>query len=151
MIFILIFPFIPDTPHYFVTRGDRHRAIQSLEFLRQKDSDEVGEELDEIETSVAESMSHRARIIDVFRGRANLIGKITFTYIFYTIIITYFFSSSDRCWIDLLPEFLWYRRSFILLRDDFQEGWKLIKFSNSNNSHWISHVSLVMYHTVLCR
>lgn len=78
MIFILIFPLIPDTPHYFITKGDRLRAIKSLEFLRQKDSNGVSEELEEIEISVAESMSHRARIFDVFRGRANLIGNISF-------------------------------------------------------------------------
>lgn len=78
VIFVVTFAFIPDSPHYYVSKGLRHKAIKSLKFLRHKSSDDVSEELEEIETSVAQSLSHRATIFDVFRGRANLTGKLNF-------------------------------------------------------------------------
>lgn len=75
---MVTFAFMPDTPHYYVAKGLRHEAIKSLKYLREKSDDDVSEELREIEESVVESMSHRAGITDVFRGRANLIGNFEF-------------------------------------------------------------------------
>lgn len=66
---------MPDTPHYYLSKGSRQRAINSLKYLRGKSADSVMEELNEIQASVTESMSHRAGFADVFKGRANLIGK----------------------------------------------------------------------------
>lgn len=67
--------FMPDTPHYFVTKGDRTKAIESLRYLRMKSGDDVKDELLEIQASVDESLSHKAGFFDMFRGRANVMGK----------------------------------------------------------------------------
>lgn len=75
VIFIVTFILMPDTPHYYLSKGSRQRAINSLRYLRGKSAEGVAEELDEIQASVLESMSHRAVFTDVFKGRANLIGK----------------------------------------------------------------------------
>lgn len=77
VLFIVIFPFIPDSPHYYITKCDRQAATKSLMFLRQTDANNVSEELEEIELTVVESMNNQASIFDVFRGRANRIGEIS--------------------------------------------------------------------------
>lgn len=66
---------MPDTPHYYLSKGSRERATNSLRYLRGKSAEGVAEELAEIQASVTESMNHRAVFSDVFKGRANLIGK----------------------------------------------------------------------------
>jgi hypothetical protein len=68
VIFIGIFIFLPDSPHYYVTKRERQKAIKALAFLRQSDEVDVMEELVEIEASIAESSQNRAKFVDVFRG-----------------------------------------------------------------------------------
>lgn len=75
VIFIVVFAFMPDTPHYYLSKGLRHKAMKSLKFLREKNSEGVVAEIEEIQSSIIESMSHRRSVLDVFKGRANLIGK----------------------------------------------------------------------------
>lgn len=44
-IFLLSFYFMPESPCYFLLRGDYHAASQSLQILRNKPEEEVKEEL----------------------------------------------------------------------------------------------------------
>lgn len=69
---------MPDTPHFHISKGDRLKATESLQYLRGMGADGVSVELDEIQESVVESMSHRAGFIDIFKGRANIIGEKNF-------------------------------------------------------------------------
>lgn len=73
VIFIAIFSFFPDTPYFYVSKGKREKAIEALMFLRQADEDEVLEELEEIEASLARSSEKTAHLRDIFIG-PNLKG-----------------------------------------------------------------------------
>lgn len=75
VIFVVAFAFIPDSPHYYMSQRNRQKANASLAYLRGKSSESVKQELDEIEASVKEVMSRRANVLDIFKGRANIIGK----------------------------------------------------------------------------
>lgn len=75
MIFIGLFAFMPDTPHFYLSRGNRNGATKALKFLRGKSTADVTEELNEIQESVVEAMSHRAGILEVFKGKANVLGN----------------------------------------------------------------------------
>lgn len=77
IVFIMLFAFMPDTPHFHISSGNRHQATQALKFLRGKNADGVKDELNEIQESVVEAMSHRAGILDVFKGKANVLGEKT--------------------------------------------------------------------------
>jgi hypothetical protein len=73
-IFIFTFIFLPDTAHYLVLKGNRSKAIESLEYFRQQKGDKIMEELEEIEVSV-QAMRHQGGFFDVFKG-ANLKGEV---------------------------------------------------------------------------
>lgn len=75
IVFIVLFAFMPDSPHYHISNGNRHQATKALKFLRGKNADGVKEELDEIQESVVEAMSHRAGVFEVFKGKANFLGE----------------------------------------------------------------------------
>ena len=75
VVFLITFIFMPESPHYFISKGDREGAMKSLQFLREKHSEEILEELDEIEHSVMESKTQKSGVMEVFKG-ANRTGKL---------------------------------------------------------------------------
>lgn len=75
VIFVVTFIFMPDTPHFFISKGNREKAMKSLIFLRGASADDVAKELNEIEESVVESMKFKSGLAELFKGRANLIGR----------------------------------------------------------------------------
>lgn len=74
VIFIATFVFLPDSPHFYVSKGKTEKAIKALMFLRQTNEDGVMEELREIEALVVQSSHNTATFFDVFRG-PNLNGS----------------------------------------------------------------------------
>lgn len=67
---------MPDTPHYHISKGDWSSAVESLKFMRGGGkNDDIMKEIDEIKASVEESLSHRSRFIDIFKGKANVLGN----------------------------------------------------------------------------
>lgn len=75
-IFMVLFAFIcPESPHFFIARGEREKAFKSLGFLRGKSCEDVKGELEEIQASVNESMKHSSSVLDIFRSRANRLGE----------------------------------------------------------------------------
>lgn len=72
LIFIATFMFMPETPHFYLSKGEREAASKSLQFLR---GASVEAELTEIENSVLETMQHKTNLVDLFKERANLSGK----------------------------------------------------------------------------
>jgi hypothetical protein len=72
--FITLFLFMPDTPHFHMTRNNPVKATNALVYLRSYSHD-ISSELEQIETDVAESMNHSNGFLNVFKGRANLLGK----------------------------------------------------------------------------
>lgn len=79
VIFITTFSLMPDSPHYLIARGDRFAAVNALKFLRGGSSgsknEEILKEIDDIKLSVEESMSRKSSLLDMFRGKANLLGE----------------------------------------------------------------------------
>lgn len=68
---------MPDSPHYHIIKKNHAKAKSALIYLRSYDHDIISE-LDQIENDVVESMTHPSGFLDVFRGRANLIGKCAY-------------------------------------------------------------------------
>jgi hypothetical protein len=73
--FVAVFIFMPDTPHFHIIRKNPTKATNALIYLRSCSYD-ITSELDQIEIDVVESMNHN-EFLNVFKGRANLIGKCT--------------------------------------------------------------------------
>ena len=72
---MLTFVLMPDTPHFHLSKRNRQEAVKSLKYLRGKESETVDDELEEIRASLVNSLDHKSNIFDVFRGKANLMGK----------------------------------------------------------------------------
>lgn len=63
---------MPETPTYYITKGRKGDAIESLCFLRGKSSDGVQDELAEITSSVEEALKNKASVMDLFNSKGNL-------------------------------------------------------------------------------
>lgn len=72
--FIITFYFMPDSPHFYITKGRKSDAMKSLQFLRGKSEEGVQEELDMIQASVEESMKNKGSVADVFNNSGNVKG-----------------------------------------------------------------------------
>lgn len=72
ILFTVTFWFMPETPYYYMGKGKREEAAKSLAYLRGKSVAGVKDEIDEIETSVQESMQQQGRFIDLFVNKGNL-------------------------------------------------------------------------------
>lgn len=74
--FVATFFFMPDSPHYYIQKGQEENAVKSLKFLRGKSTEGVQQELDEIRATVEESMKNKATVRDVFSNTANKKGNL---------------------------------------------------------------------------
>lgn len=75
IIFIVAFYFMPDSPHYYVSKGRKADAIKALKFLRGKSAEGVQEELEQIEASVEESMKSKGTLADILNSKGNMKGE----------------------------------------------------------------------------
>jgi MFS family permease len=75
IIFVILFYFMPDSPHYYIAKGRKAEAAKSLMFLRGKSAEGVQEELDGIEASVKESMKQKGTVADIFNNKGNVKGE----------------------------------------------------------------------------
>lgn len=70
--FDVTFFFMPETPAYYISKGEKEKALESLCFLRGKTVDGVQEELHEITTTVEESLKNKGTLMDLFRNPGNV-------------------------------------------------------------------------------
>ncbi|XP_075235591.1 facilitated trehalose transporter Tret1-like isoform X2 [Lycorma delicatula] len=78
VLFILIFPWIPESPYFYLMHKDRESASKALCWLRgDLTKDEVEEELSELEESVNRQMKEKGRFIDLVNTRGNRKALIT--------------------------------------------------------------------------
>lgn len=61
---------MPETPAYYIQKGNKDGAINSLKFLRGKSREGVQDELSIIQTSVDEALKNKGSILDVFKNKA---------------------------------------------------------------------------------
>ncbi|KAF5291214.1 hypothetical protein FQA39_LY14456 [Lamprigera yunnana] len=66
---VLTFSFMPESPYYLLTKGYVHRARRSLQILRC--SNDVEEELTEIEETIKIEYKNKPHLIDLVRTQAN--------------------------------------------------------------------------------
>lgn len=75
---------MPETPHYFIAKGDKENAIKSLRILRGKSREGVHDELAIIQKSVEDSMKNKGSFLEVFKNKASAralficVGSIAF-------------------------------------------------------------------------
>jgi hypothetical protein len=72
ILFLVTFIFMPESPHFYVPKGRKEDAIKSLKFLRGKSTDEVQEELNNIENFNEESKKNKGSIKDLLSSKENL-------------------------------------------------------------------------------
>lgn len=69
---------MPETPHFYISKGRRDDAINSLKFLRGKSTEGVQEECDSIQQSVEEAMKNKGSARDVVSNKGHLKGTKKF-------------------------------------------------------------------------
>lgn len=75
ILFIATFYFMPDSPHFYISKGRKADAIKSLMFLRGKTTEGIQQELDVIQASVVDSMKNKGSVADIFNNAGNVKGK----------------------------------------------------------------------------
>lgn len=75
LLFIATFYFMPDSPHFYISKGRKADAMKALMYLRGKSSEGVQDELDQIQASVEESMKNKGTLADIFNNSGNVKGK----------------------------------------------------------------------------
>lgn len=75
ILFVVTFYFMPDSPHFYISKGRKADAIKSLMFLRGKTTEGIQQELDVIQASVVESMKNKGSVADIFNNAGNVKGK----------------------------------------------------------------------------
>lgn len=75
IVFIITFYFMPDSPHFYISKGRKADAIKALKFLRGKSTEGVQEEMDTITASVEESMKNKGSVADIFNNSGNVKGE----------------------------------------------------------------------------
>ena len=72
VVFLVTFWFMPESPYYYIGKGNREAATKSLAFLRGKSQGAVKEEIEQIEASVEQAMQEKGRLVDLFINSGNL-------------------------------------------------------------------------------
>ncbi len=72
ILFVASLIFMPESSHSYVAKGRKADAIESLKFLRGRSTDEVQEELNNIENFVETSMKNKGSIKDILSSKENL-------------------------------------------------------------------------------
>ncbi|CAO1330813.1 unnamed protein product [Diamesa serratosioi] len=72
VVFAVTFYFMPDSPHFYISKGRKAEAIKSLKYLRGKSTEGIQEELNQIQESVEESMKNKGSAADIFNNKGNL-------------------------------------------------------------------------------
>lgn len=62
---------MPETPQYFIAKGQKEKAISSLQFLRGKTREGVQDEIAIIQKTVEDSMKNKSSFMDVFKNKAS--------------------------------------------------------------------------------
>lgn len=70
IVFAGLFFLMPETPHFYIQKGNKEGAINSLVFLRGKSKEGVQDEYSIIKTEVEEALKNKGSILDVFRNKA---------------------------------------------------------------------------------
>jgi len=71
LLFAATFFFMPESPHYYISKGKKAEALNSLKFLRGKSAEGVQDELNEIQASVEEAMRNPGTIVDIIKSTGN--------------------------------------------------------------------------------
>lgn len=72
VVFAVTFWFMPESPYYYIGKGNREAATKSLAFLRGMSQGAVKEEIEQIEASVQQAMQEKGRLVDLFINSGNL-------------------------------------------------------------------------------
>lgn len=72
IVFDATFFFMPETPAFYIAKGDKDKAAESLSFLRGKTVEGIQEELQEITTTVEDSLKNRGTLVDLLRNKGNV-------------------------------------------------------------------------------
>ncbi|XP_058116663.1 facilitated trehalose transporter Tret1-like [Anopheles ziemanni] len=72
IVFDATFFFMPETPAFYIAKGDKGKAAESLSFLRGMTVEGIQEELQEITTTVEDSLKNRGTLVDLLRNKGNV-------------------------------------------------------------------------------
>lgn len=63
---------MPDSPQFYISKGRKTEALQSLKFLRGKSTEGCQAEFDKMEEEVQESMKNKGSVKDIIGNKGNL-------------------------------------------------------------------------------
>lgn len=72
IVFAVTFFFMPESPMYFLSKGRKEDAINSLKYLRGKSANGVQDELQIMQTTIDDAMKKKSTVADLFNNKANL-------------------------------------------------------------------------------
>lgn len=135
IVFLASFSFMPDSPHFYISKGRKADAIKSLQYLRGKTSEGVQEEFDTISASVEESMKNKGNVGDIFNNKGNLKGE---TFSMHSLWTNFFAigSFNHLGWSRRIPTTFGCQRCAVLQSIDLWKGRKLNRARNSNDLCW---------------
>ncbi|KAK9875829.1 hypothetical protein WA026_009613 [Henosepilachna vigintioctopunctata] len=76
---LLIFPFLPESPHFHLYKGNRKAAEKSLKFLR--GTDDIDEEFKEISEAIERQKTESGRLQDLFTVKSNRKAALIMTFL----------------------------------------------------------------------
>lgn len=62
---------MPESPAYYITKGQKDEAIESLKYLRGKSAAGVQDELQNLQTNIDDAMKKKATVGDLFSNKGN--------------------------------------------------------------------------------
>lgn len=69
--FAAAFFFMPESPMYFLSKGQKEDAVESLKYFRGKSAAGVQDELQIMQTTIEESQKKKSTVSDLFNNKAN--------------------------------------------------------------------------------
>ncbi|XP_055850401.1 facilitated trehalose transporter Tret1-like [Episyrphus balteatus] len=69
ILFLVIFPFMPESPYFYAARNQRPEGIKSLQFLRGQKASQVEAEMTKVQKNVDEAKSRKGKLTDVICNR----------------------------------------------------------------------------------
>jgi MFS family permease len=72
LVFAGCFFLMPESPYYYIAKGQQKEAIASLKFLRGKSEAGVQDELVLIQNAIEEAQKNKGSVADIFKNKGNL-------------------------------------------------------------------------------
>lgn len=71
IVFAVIFFFMPESPYYYASKGQKSETIRALQYLRGQSAAAVQAEAEEIQKTMDEALATKGTMLDIFKNPGN--------------------------------------------------------------------------------